>query len=206
MAVIGAGPIGLMFMHVAALHGVHVIAVVKRAEQRQSAQTVGALETVLVGDGEDVIEAVRRLTIRGRGVDIAVDAVASPATWEQAVKMVRKGGLVNFFGGPPSGTLVRLDTNSLHYGDITLKASFHHTPQAARTAFALLSDGRFQAAEYITGRAMLSEVPALFRRMLHRGHAPEQDPGVELTALAAAASAFAHHDIKTAVLPAGVEL
>ena len=59
--------------------------------------------------------------------------------------MVRKGGVVNFFGGPPSGTIVALDTNRLHYGDITLKATFHLTPATARTAFALITDGRFKA-------------------------------------------------------------
>ncbi len=46
--------------------------------------------------------------------------------------MVRTGGTVNLFGGPPKGTTVSLDTNRLHYGDITLKASFHHTPAALR--------------------------------------------------------------------------
>ena len=75
---------------------------------------------------------------------------------------------MNFFGGPPTGTVVALDTNRLHYGDITLKASFHHTPATCRTAFALLGGGRFHAANYITGQAGLPDVPALFRSMLDR--------------------------------------
>ncbi len=77
----------------------------------------------------------------GRGADVVIEAVATPATWEWAVGMVRKGGVVNFFGGPPSGTVVGLDTNRLHYGDITLKASFHHTPATCRRAFALIASG-----------------------------------------------------------------
>ena len=55
--------------------------------------------------------ATRALTPEGRGADVVIEAVASPATWEWAVDMVRKGGVVNFFGGPPSGTKVQLDTN-----------------------------------------------------------------------------------------------
>ena len=98
---------------------------------------------------------MRALTPDGRGADVVIEAVATPATWEWAVEMVRKGGVVNFFGGPPSGTKVALDTNRLHYGDITLKASFHHTPATCRTAFALLQSGRFKCAEYMTGRARL---------------------------------------------------
>jgi L-iditol 2-dehydrogenase len=168
MVVIGAGPIGLMFMHVAELAGVKVIAVVKREDQVAAARVFGAIEVVQVANAGDVVAATRILTPDRRGADVVVEAVATPMTWEWAVDMVRKGGVVNFFGGPPSGTKVQLDTNRLHYGDITLKASFHHTPATCRTAFGLVTSGRFKCREYITGRAGLDEVPALFARMMDR--------------------------------------
>jgi L-iditol 2-dehydrogenase len=185
MVVIGAGPIGLMFLHAAALSGVDVIAVVKREDQVAAAKRFGARAVVHIGEVEDVVTAVRALTPDTRGVDIAIEAVATPATWEQAVAMVRKGGTVNFFGGPPSGTVVALDTNRLHYGDITLKASFHHTPATCRTAFALLASRRFLCDAYITGRATLEDVPQLFRDMLTRSERPVGELG----------------DIKTAIFP-----
>jgi len=168
MVVIGAGPIGLMFMHVAELAGVKVIAVVKRKDQVAAAEVFGATNVLQVEAEEDVVAATRALTPEGRGADVVIEAVASPATWEWAVDMVRKGGIVNFFGGPPSGTKVQLDTNRLHYGDITLKASFHHTPATCRTAFELVTSGRFKCAEYITGRVGLDQVPDLFARMMNR--------------------------------------
>ncbi|WP_183978073.1 zinc-dependent alcohol dehydrogenase [Tunturiibacter gelidoferens] len=184
MVVIGAGPIGLMFMHAAEIAGLDVIAVVKREHQVGAAKLFGASEVVLVDAAKDVVAATRALTNEGRGADIVIEAVATPTTWEWAVDMVRKGGLVNFFGGPPSGTKVKLDTNRLHYGDITLKASFHHTPATCRTAFELVTSGRFKCAEYITGRAGLDEVPAIFAGMMHRNNGWAKD-------------------IKTAVFPEG---
>jgi len=174
MVVIGAGPIGLMFIHVAELAGVHVIAVVKREDQVAAARLFGARSVVRVGAVEDVVASTRALTPEGRGADVVIEAVATPATWEWAVDMVRKGGAVNFFGGPPSGTQVRLDTNRLHYGDITLKASFHHTPATCRTAFELVTSRRFKCAEYITGRAGLNEVPAVFAQMMNRDKSSQE--------------------------------
>ncbi len=168
MVVIGAGPIGLMFMHVAQLAGIHVIAVVKRKDQVASAKLFGASQVVRVDEAKDVVAATRALTPAQRGADFVVEAVATPVAWGWAVDMVRKGGTVNFFGGPPSGTRVTLDTNRLHYGEITLKASFHHTPATCRTAFELVTSGRFKSADYITGRATLADVPGLFHRMLDR--------------------------------------
>lgn len=167
MIVIGAGPIGLMFLHVAELAGVDVIAVVKREDQVATAKLFGAGKVLKVGAGSPV-DAARALTPAGRGADVVIEAVATPTTWEWAVGMVRKGGLVNFFGGPPSGTVVALDTNRLHYGEITLKASFHHTPATCRTAFALIAGGRFRSADAITGRVGLEQVPEMFAGMMRR--------------------------------------
>ena len=90
--------------------------------------------------------------------------------------MARKGGLVNLFGGPPSGTSVSLDTNLIHYSDLTLKASFHHTPATARRAFELISSGRFHAQDFLTGTATIEDLPNIFHSMLARpaeGIAPE---------------------------------
>lgn len=171
MIVIGAGPIGLMFLHAAALAGVDVIAVVKRNDQVESARGLGAHQVVQVDPAarrEEMLRSVLDLTPEGRGADVVIEAVASPSTWESAVDLVRKGGVVNFFGGPPSGTVVALDTNRLHYGDITLKASFHHTPATCRTAFELIASGRFRSDPFITGHAALNDVPEVFRRMMTR--------------------------------------
>jgi L-iditol 2-dehydrogenase len=183
LAVIGAGPIGLMFMHAAQLAGMRVIAVVKHEEQIEAARVFGAEEVVHTTAVSDAVGAVRALTPDHRGVDIAIEAVAIPQTWQWAVDMVRKGGTVNFFGGPAAGTKVELDTNRLHYGDITLKASFHHTPGTARRAFDLIQSGRFKCREYITGRAPLADLDGVFRGMMNRS----RHDGLS--------------DIKTAIIP-----
>ena len=181
LVVIGAGPIGLMFIRTAALAGCRVIAVVKRADQVASATRFGAQEVVHVASAEHTLASVKSLT-GGIGADVVIECVATSETWEQALQLVRKGGTVNLFGGPPSGTRVSFDTNLLHYGDITVKASFHHTPESCRRAFDLIVSGRMQAEDFITARASLSDVPEVFRRMLVRAASPSLD-------------------IKTAILP-----
>ena len=92
------------------------------------------------------MEAVRALTPEKRGSDVVMEAVGRPEAWEWAMHMVRKGGTVNFFGGCASGTKVQLDTNRLHYSEITLKATFHHTPETVRRAFALIAEKKSSLA------------------------------------------------------------
>ena len=185
VAVIGAGPLGLMMIHVAALAGCEVIAVVKHDAQVAAARALGAHHVVQTVVTEDIIGSVRELTPDKRGVDIAIEAVAIPETWEQAVAMVRPGGVVNFFGGPAAGTQVRLDTNRLHYGDLTLKATFHHTPPICKRALALIASGNFQASRFITGHVPLTELNAAFAELLGRS----------------SSSGSAKVTVKTAILP-----
>jgi len=168
MVVIGAGPIGLMFIHAAALSNIEVIAVVKHTEQVQQARSFGARHVVQTTTAEDVIAAVRGLTPQNRGADAVVEAVATPETWQWAVDVVRKGGVVNFFGGCAAGTKVSLDTNRLHYNDLTLRASFHHRPSVCRRAFDWIASGKFESSKFLTGRAPLEELVPVFRRFLNR--------------------------------------
>jgi L-iditol 2-dehydrogenase len=168
VAVIGAGPIGLMFVQVAKVSGCNVISIVKRDSQVEAALRMGADETVQVTEVDDPVKAVKRLTPDGRGCDVVIEAVGRPQAWEWSIDMVRKGGTVNFFGGCASGTKVALDTQRLHYNDLTLKATFHHTPDTVRKAFSLISERRIKGADYITGEAPLSRLQQVLRHMLNR--------------------------------------
>jgi L-iditol 2-dehydrogenase len=78
---------------------------------------------------------------------------------------VRKGGAVNFFGGCPAGTTVSLDTTLIHYSDLTLLASFHHTPRTIRRALEFIEAGVIRAADFVDGECPLSGLPQLFRAM-----------------------------------------
>lgn len=168
VAVIGGGPLGLMMVHVAALSGCNVISIVKHDGQVQAARQLGAAHIIKSSSIQKAIRETRALTPNNRGVDIAIEAVGVPEAWEEAVEMVRKGGTVNFFGGCAVGTHVKLDTNRIHYSDITLRATFHHTPAICRKALDLIASGRFQAGAFITGHAHLYELNRVFEKLMNR--------------------------------------
>jgi len=157
-----------MLVRVAKLNGCKVIAVVKRTEQVASARQFGADDVVQITKVESPVDAVINLT-EGRGSDIVIEAVGRPQTWQWAVDMVRRGGVVNFFGGCATGTKVEIDTNRLHYSELTLKATFHHTPQTVRRAFALIAEKKVKSTEFVTGEAPLSKLKQVLQEMLDRG-------------------------------------
>jgi L-iditol 2-dehydrogenase len=140
----------------------------KRDSQVEFAKRLGADEIIQITQVQDVVEAVRAITPERRGADVVIEAVGRPEAWESAIEMVRKGGTVNLFGGCASGTKVQLDTNRLHYSEVTIKATFHHTPETVRKAFSLITEKKIKGADYITGEAPLSRLQHVLRHMLNR--------------------------------------
>ena len=168
--VIGLGPIGLMFVRLAKVRGARVIAVGRRQTQTDRAVRMGADDVLIAADGVDVTNSVRDLT-GGYGADVAIEAVGVPETWEMAVRMVRRGGTVNFFGGCPNDSNVALDTSLLHYSEITCKASFHHTPAHIQEALESVSRGEITAADFVNRVEPLTNLLEVMRYLMsHNGH------------------------------------
>jgi L-iditol 2-dehydrogenase len=166
--VVGCGPIGLKFIRILSGRGVRVIALGKRKSQIRAAERLGASAAFDVSTLENPVQTVRRLTDGGRGADSVIEAVGSPATWQWAIQMVRKGGTVNLFGGCPRGSLVQFDPAALHYSEVTIKSTFHHTPRFIREALDSIARGEVRASDFITGEIPLSELPQMFEHMKHR--------------------------------------
>jgi len=168
VSIIGMGPVGLMFIRLAKLRGARVIAVGKRHSQVEAALRMGADEVLDATRIADVVGEVRRRTPDGAGADVSVEAVGTPQTWEWAANMARRGGTVNFFGGCAKGSTVNLDTSLLHYSEITLRASFHHTPVYIRKALEAISRGDLRGSDLITGEAPLVRLPEILKHMANR--------------------------------------
>jgi len=84
---------------------------------------------------------------------------------------LRRGGVINFFGGCPSGTEVGVDTNLLHYSELTLKASFHHTPALVRKALEVVSRGYVTAKDFVNRVEPLANLLEVMQHLMsHNGH------------------------------------
>ncbi len=167
--VLGAGPIGLMFVALAKHIGCHVTVAGRRAGRLAAAGKLGAAQVIDIGDGTGMAAQVRAAA--STRFDAVIEAVGKPEVWEAAVQLVRKGGAVNFFGGCPAGTSITLDTTLIHYSNLTLLASFHHTPRAIRRALEFIEAGVIRARDFVDGESPLSRLPELFKSMAAGNHA-----------------------------------
>jgi L-iditol 2-dehydrogenase len=166
--VIGCGPIGLKYVRMLSRRGVRVIALARRAAPLEIAKRLGAVAAINVLETPDIVSAVKALTEDGRGADSVVEAAGNPATWKQALQMVRRGGVVNFFSGLPSGTHVEIEPAAIHYAEIKLISPFHHTPRFIREALEAIRRGDISAHDYVTQEIRLADLPEAFKKMKTR--------------------------------------
>jgi len=61
-----------------------------------------------------------------------------------------------------SGNEIELDARRIHYGELTLRGVFHHTPQTVRAALAFLASGAHPWRALLTHEVSLEQLPALF--------------------------------------------
>lgn len=164
VAIIGAGPIGLLHLLTAKKLGASKIIISDTVDERlQLAQKLGADE-IINAKQEDTVEKTKKLT-RGYGADMVIEAIGLPATWEQALKMVRKGGTVLEFGGCPPGTEIKVGTEQLHYGETTILGAFHATPAHFRKALSLISSGTINVKPLLTNRVKLDNIKQAFETL-----------------------------------------
>jgi L-iditol 2-dehydrogenase len=160
--VIGAGPIGLMHVQLAKVRGAKTVAVADASPERlQRAAQLGADQLIT---SSDPAGQVKMLT-ENRGADVTIEAVGKPETWELAVRATRKGGTAVLFGGCPAGSTASIDTGLVHYGELTLKGVFHHTPRDVRESLRLISTGQVKVAPLVTHRMRLDQVEEALRLM-----------------------------------------
>jgi len=161
IAIIGAGPIGLLHLLTVKKMGAEKVIIIDVADERLSfAEKLGADEIVNATKA-DVVKEVKQFT-NGCGVDVAIEAIGLPSTWEQALKLVRKGGKVLEFGGCPPGTIIKLDAELLHYGELTVLGAFHATPLHFRKALSLIATRTIDVRPLITRRMKLEKIKEAF--------------------------------------------
>jgi L-iditol 2-dehydrogenase len=161
VAIIGAGPIGLLYLLTVKRMGVEKAIVIDLVEERLGfAEKIGADETVNAGK-EDAVERIKQMT-SGYGADVVIEAIGLPATWEQALRLARKGGTILEFGGCPPGTEIKLNAEMLHYGEQTVLGAFHTTPLHFRKALNLIASRTIDVRPLITRRMRLEEIKQAF--------------------------------------------
>jgi NADPH2:quinone reductase len=162
VAVVGAGPIGLLTIMELRNRGAGEVVVSELdADRRQLALDVGADAAVDPAAG-DPVEAVHDAVGR---VDVAMEVVGNPDVIEQTHRMTAKGGRTVIVGVPPQDASIEVNPFDIYYHEIDIVGTFALTPETFRRAIVGLRNGRIDADDLVSEQLGLEELTTAFERM-----------------------------------------
>ncbi|WP_433213621.1 zinc-dependent dehydrogenase [Microtetraspora malaysiensis] len=159
VVVMGAGPIGCLHVRLARSRGAGRVFLADLNADRlaMAAALVRPDATICAGD-TDVVDEVLKLT-GGRGADVVITAAASGAAQQQALQMAARQGRVSFFGGlPKDDPIIQVDSNLVHYRELTIVGANGSSPAHNARALQLIAEGAVPVSDLITHRLPLAEV------------------------------------------------
>jgi L-iditol 2-dehydrogenase len=137
------------------------VIVSQRSEHRIAmARQLGA-DVTIASSREDAVARVLEET-DGLGADVIFTANSSPATHAEALHMAKNRGRVNLFGGLPAGSTVNMETNIIHYKELSVIGAHGAMPRHHQTAVNLIAARRPDIRPYITHHVPLDDIGEAF--------------------------------------------
>ncbi|WP_222913073.1 zinc-dependent alcohol dehydrogenase family protein [Natrinema sp. SYSU A 869] len=164
VAIIGAGPIGLLLLQVFRSVGAAPVIVSELDEtRREIASELGADAVIDPEDTDDPVTAIQ--TAAGGPVDVGVEAIGLVPTIEQANAVTAKGGSTLIFGVPDQDDTLEISPFDVFFDEVGYQGSYSLTTEDFERAVILLENGRIEADPLITDRISLEDLPTAFDRM-----------------------------------------
>lgn len=162
VAVIGAGPIGLLVMLAARLASAESITVVDIAAAPLSfASKLGADRAIDLSGGDEAVEALRQL-----GPDVVFEVSGTAAGLATAIAVVRRGGTLVQVGNLPGGA-IPVPANAVMAKELDVYGTFRFGREFDE-AVGLIVSGQVDVTRLVTAELALSEAPQAFKLALDR--------------------------------------
>ena len=146
--VFGDGPIGCMHLEVARSGGAHMVIMVGLNKLKLAATFTP--EFLLDAAHSDPVGKTLEIT-EGLGADVAICANPVAITQEQAIESVRKKGRVILFGGlPESKSFSRINTNLIHYNELSVVGAFSSPSHMNELALEAIKSKKITPEKYIS--------------------------------------------------------
>jgi L-iditol 2-dehydrogenase len=165
VAIFGSGFIGCLHAEMALLGGSEKVLMIGRnaAKSEQVKQLIPRITLVDSRKG-DIREEILGLT-SGRGVDVAIVACSSGAAQTDAVRIAANRARISLFGGLPGEALGFLDSNTIHYKELSINGAHASTPEQNRQALELIAQKKLDLAKYINKTYPLSKIETAFTEL-----------------------------------------
>jgi L-iditol 2-dehydrogenase len=154
LSVVGTGAIGMLFIQLAKLDEMKVVAIDLDENRLELARDMGADYTINP-EADEVTAGIKKITTTG--IDAAVLTVTNKYTLSDALSYIRPGGSINIFGVAEKESVIPVDLQKIYKNELTLKSTYSSTPETLSRAFHIITGGKIDVTPLISKPLPLSD-------------------------------------------------
>jgi L-iditol 2-dehydrogenase len=157
VAILGAGPIGILHVKLARLSGARLIIVSEVNPLRREAALKAGADFTIDPSTEDLFACIKAAT-GGLGVDVAIVAIGVPILANDAIRLVCHRGRVSLFAGFTNGVKAELDVNAIHYNELIVTGAFGLTRLTFERSLKMIASGQLEMKSLLTHHFGLPDI------------------------------------------------
>ena len=149
--IFGGGPIGFMHAELAKASGCKNVVIVDPAYDRLLKFGKNFENIIFLNPNQvDIKKEIMKMT-DGFGADVVITACPAKKAQIDAIEISGSKGRISFFGGlPKDDSIIQIDSNIIHYKEISIFGSFASNRSDYIKAGELISSGKIDAKKFIT--------------------------------------------------------
>lgn len=168
VVIYGSGYIGCIHAELARLAGASKIIMVEIAKPRAEIARKMIPGIILINPKEqDTVEEVRRIT-GGRGANVVITALSVPSVHTEAQKIAAKMGRISLFGGIAGEGKGYLDSNLIHYKELSMHGVHATTAEMMKKIMDYVSEGKLNLEKYVSDIYELEDIQKGFEAIRDR--------------------------------------
>lgn len=158
VVIYGSGYIGCIHAELAKLAGASKIIMVEIAEARAEIAKKMIPGIIMINPKEqNTVEEVAKLT-GGRGANVVITALSVPSTHTEAQIIAAKMGRISLFGGIAGESKGFIDSNLIHYKELSVHGVHATTPAMMKQIMSYVSEGKLDLEKYVSAVCRLENI------------------------------------------------
>ncbi|ACL75392.1 zinc-dependent dehydrogenase [Ruminiclostridium cellulolyticum] len=163
VVIFGSGIIGCMHAELALYSGAKNVIIIETSFERIKQASKLLKDVIFINSAEtDIFAEVSRLT-DGKGADVAIIACSVGSAQADGMKILAKCGRISLFGGLSGNSTGFIDSNLIHYREISVFGVHASTPEQNKQAMEMIHSGKINVEKYITERYPLKDIEKAFK-------------------------------------------
>jgi L-iditol 2-dehydrogenase len=165
VAIFGSGFIGTMHAELAYRKGAAKVFMIEVNEERIKKVKAVHPNIIIINSKVESLKDVVMRHSDGRGVDVAITACSVGAAQVDAMNIIAKRGRISLFGGLPTETTGFIDSNIIHYKEVSVHGAHASTVAQNREVLNMIADNNLSVKAFVGNPFPLKDIVAAFEAL-----------------------------------------